>query len=268
VETVAAAKAGAGPRSARRARRTHGPASTSAAADVRDLARSACSSLGWSARVRRVYAATERGRIGGAVTPFRSRQGRRVMHGSRVPTDPAHPGFLLVPLADRHLVARVELDSDSEVLRYLSGAPTRGTRCRESRAPIATQPGKVLGHGHWMAVGTDGGERGTRCPAAASEAAVPRPDDAPSRPRARPPDDPEVADLGYRIMRRYWRQGLATEASRALLRHAFLTVAVRRVIAQTWRRQRGNPGRDGRVGMVLLRTYSPMGGAARRRRGR
>ncbi len=35
------------------------------------------------------------------------------------------------------------------------------------------------------------------------------------------PDDPGVADLGYRIQRRYWRQGLATEASLALLRHAF-----------------------------------------------
>jgi len=47
------------------------------------------------------------------------------------------------------------------------------------------------------------------------------------------PDDPSVADLGYRILRRCWRQGLATEASRTLLRHAFLTVGVRRVIAQT-----------------------------------
>jgi RimJ/RimL family protein N-acetyltransferase len=49
------------------------------------------------------------------------------------------------------------------------------------------------------------------------------------------PDDPTVADLGYRILRCCWRQGLATEASRALIRHAFATVAVRRVIAQTMR---------------------------------
>jgi RimJ/RimL family protein N-acetyltransferase len=47
------------------------------------------------------------------------------------------------------------------------------------------------------------------------------------------PDDPTVADLGYRLLRRWWRQGLATDASLALLRHAFETVGVRRVIAQT-----------------------------------
>src|SRR4029450_9039214 len=47
------------------------------------------------------------------------------------------------------------------------------------------------------------------------------------------PDDPAVTDLGYRLIRRYWRKGLASEASRALLRHAFDTVGQSRVIAQT-----------------------------------
>lgn len=31
------------------------------------------------------------------------------------------------------------------------------------------------------------------------------------------PDDPAVSDLGYRLIRRYWRQGLASEASRGVL---------------------------------------------------
>ena len=47
------------------------------------------------------------------------------------------------------------------------------------------------------------------------------------------PDDPTVSDLGYRLVRRHWRKGLASEASRALLRHAFDTVGQSRVIAQT-----------------------------------
>jgi RimJ/RimL family protein N-acetyltransferase len=47
------------------------------------------------------------------------------------------------------------------------------------------------------------------------------------------PDDPAVSDLSYRLVRRYWRQGLASEASRALLRHAFAAVGQNRVIAQT-----------------------------------
>ena len=47
------------------------------------------------------------------------------------------------------------------------------------------------------------------------------------------PDDPTVADLGYRIVRRQWGRGLAREASAELLRHGFEAVGVRRVIAQT-----------------------------------
>ena len=71
------------------------------------------------------------------------------------------------------------------------------------------------------------------------------------------PDDPGVADLGYRILRRYWRQGLATEASRALLRHAFLTVGVRRVIAQTMAVNAASRGVMSAAGLSYVRTYLP-----------
>ena len=71
------------------------------------------------------------------------------------------------------------------------------------------------------------------------------------------PDDPGVADLGYRILRRYWRQGLATEASLALLRHAFTTVGVRRVIAQTMAVNAASRGVMEAVGMAYVRTYFP-----------
>ncbi len=71
------------------------------------------------------------------------------------------------------------------------------------------------------------------------------------------PDDPSVADLGYRILRRYWRQGIATEASRALLRHAFATVGIRRVIAQTMAVNAASRGVMTAVGMSYVRTYFP-----------
>jgi len=47
------------------------------------------------------------------------------------------------------------------------------------------------------------------------------------------PDDPGVADLGYRLARAAWGRGYAREAVGRLLDHAFGTVGLERVIAQT-----------------------------------
>jgi RimJ/RimL family protein N-acetyltransferase len=92
--------------------------------------------------------------------------------------------LLLVPLADRHLELEIQLDSDPDVLRYISG-----------------------------------------------------------RPRSR--DE----------VRRYWRQGLASEASRALPRHAFDAVGQSRVIAQTMAVNAGSRGVMEAIGMRYVRTY-------------
>jgi RimJ/RimL family protein N-acetyltransferase len=108
-----------------------------------------------------------------------------------------------------------------------------------------------------MAFGTDGGARGSARPATEEAGeflglAMLPPAHGPDQ-----PDDPTVADLGYRIMRRYWRRGLATEASCALLRHAFLAVGVRRVIAQTMAVNAASRGVMAAVGMTYVRTYFP-----------
>jgi RimJ/RimL family protein N-acetyltransferase len=71
------------------------------------------------------------------------------------------------------------------------------------------------------------------------------------------PDDPTVCDLGYRILRRFWRRGLASEASRVLLRHAFDTVGQSRVIAQTMAVNAGSRGVMEAVGLRYVRTYYP-----------
>lgn len=71
------------------------------------------------------------------------------------------------------------------------------------------------------------------------------------------PEDPSVADLGYRLLRRCWLQGLATEASRALLRHAFETVGIRRVIAQTMAINAASRGVMTSAGLSYVRTYFP-----------
>jgi RimJ/RimL family protein N-acetyltransferase len=69
------------------------------------------------------------------------------------------------------------------------------------------------------------------------------------------PGDPSVCDLGYRLLRRFWRKGLASEASRILLRHAFETVGQSRVIAQTMAVNVGSRGVMVAVGMRYVRTY-------------
>jgi RimJ/RimL family protein N-acetyltransferase len=103
--------------------------------------------------------------------------------------------LLLVPLADRHLDLEIQLDSDPEVLRYLGG------RAR------------------WMAFGSGGGTRGSAPPASEEEGEFAGLMMLPPAHGPDQPDDPAVSDLGYRLVRRYWRQGLASESSHALLRH-------------------------------------------------
>ena len=54
---------------------------------------------------------------------------------------------------------------------------------------------------------------------------------APTRPDQGPVEG--QAELGYRLARRWWRQGLAGEGARELLRHAFEDLGLQRVLAET-----------------------------------
>jgi RimJ/RimL family protein N-acetyltransferase len=165
--------------------------------------------------------------------------------------------LLLVPLAGRHLDLEVELDSDPEVLRFLSArAHTRDEviEAHERRMALAR---KVPGLGYWMAFGAEGGARDATRPRTEQEGRFVGLMMLPPAHGPDQPDDPSVADLGYRIERRYWRRGLATEASLALLGHAFDTVGVHRVIAQTMAVNAASRGVMTSVGMSHVRTYFP-----------
>jgi RimJ/RimL family protein N-acetyltransferase len=102
----------------------------------------------------------------------------------------------LVPLADEHLEWEVELDSDLEVMRYLSGrASTREeVVATHARRPAAAQ--KVDGLGFWVGLVDDEFVGWW----------ILQPAHGPDQ-----PDDPGVADLGYRLRPRHWRKGLASE---------------------------------------------------------
>ncbi|MEU7777790.1 GNAT family N-acetyltransferase [Micromonospora sp. SD19] len=168
--------------------------------------------------------------------------------------------LLLVPLADRHLDLELQLDSDPEVLRYINGGRARSrdevVAAHGQRMALA---GTVDGLGFWMAFGSDGGARGSTPPAREDEGEFIGLMMLPPAHGPDQPDDPTVTDLGYRLVRRYWRKGLASEASRALLRHAFDTVGQSRVIAQTMAVNTGSRGVMEAIGMRYVRTYRPFG---------
>ncbi|MFF5076150.1 GNAT family N-acetyltransferase [Actinoplanes sp. NPDC000266] len=143
--------------------------------------------------------------------------------------------LLMVPLDDRHLDLEVELDADPEVLRFLWG------RARTRDEVVASHAERMAltrdGLGYWMAF------RKT--------------DDALVGLMMLPPvHGTSDCELGYRLARRFWRQGFAAEASRALLGYAFDT-GQSRVIAQTMAVNAGSRGVMEKVGMRYVRTFFP-----------
>ncbi len=146
----------------------------------------------------------------------------------------------LVPLAEEHLEREVELDSDPEVMRYLSGrAMTRAeVEQRHQRRMAAAR--SVPGLGFW--VGFAGDEFLGWW--------ILEPPDGPDQPQAA-----NEAELGYRLLRRYWRQGYASEASRELVRYGFQDVGLDRIFAQTMAVNAGSRATMAAVGLTFGRAY-------------
>jgi RimJ/RimL family protein N-acetyltransferase len=125
--------------------------------------------------------------------------------------------ILLVPLAEEHLEHEVALDADPEVMRYLGPARTRAQVEAVHRERLAAAA-RVPGLGFWVGL-VDGDFVGWWIL------------EPPSRPDQGPVDG--QAELGYRLMRRYWRQGLASEGARELIRHGFADLGLTRIFAET-----------------------------------
>lgn len=125
----------------------------------------------------------------------------------------------LVPLSDEHLDLEAALDADPSVMRFLgNGKPrTRIQVVQYHKARMAAGR-RVPGLGFWVGfVGDDfvgwwilePPERLDQGPVAGQ------------------------AELGYRLMSTFWRQGLAKEGSAELLRHGFEDLGLERVFAET-----------------------------------
>ena len=119
--------------------------------------------------------------------------------------------LLLIPLTDRHLELEVELDSDPEVLRYIFGRARSRNEVIASHSQRMSLASKVDGLGYWMAFGSDGRGLDSTSPPRADDSEfvglmMLPPAHGPDR-----PDDPTVSELGYRLVRRHWRKGLAAD---------------------------------------------------------
>lgn len=143
---------------------------------------------------------------------------------------------MLQPLATEHAEHLVALDGDPGVMRYLTGRARSREEVLDEWLPVLTRevgPDGVLGY--WA---------GFRRDEFAGWWAL-NPD----------PDDERQAELGYRLRRDQWGQGLASEGALALLAHGFETVGLERIWAQTMAVNTGSVGVMTRIGMRLARTW-------------
>lgn len=149
--------------------------------------------------------------------------------------------LLLVPLSDEHLEHEVELDSDPDVMRYLgSGRPRAREEVEQLHRGRLAIADVVPGLGFWAGLheGTFVGwwileppERADQGPAAGQ------------------------AELGYRLLPRYWRRGLASEGARELIRHGFEDLALARIFAETMAVNVASRATMATVGMRYVRTF-------------
>ena len=146
----------------------------------------------------------------------------------------------LVPLADGHLEWEAELDSDPEVMRYLSGRASTREEVESSHATRMAAAQKVDGLGFWIGLVDDEFVGWWTL----------QPAHGPDQ-----PDDRDVADLGYRLLRRRWRSGLASEGSRELMRYGFDDIRLDRIIAQTLTVNAAARAVMERVGLTYVRTF-------------
>jgi RimJ/RimL family protein N-acetyltransferase len=145
-----------------------------------------------------------------------------------------------VPLVDDHLPHEIELDSDPDVLRYLSTRAFTPEEVERSHRTRLARALEVDGLGVWMGYTVDAfvGMWMLQPPHGPSQAKV-----------------PGEADLGYRLLRRHWRQGYAREGALELIRYGFEDIGLSRIFAQTMAVNTPSRATMASVGMRYVRGF-------------
>lgn len=133
-----------------------------------------------------------------------------------------------------------DLDSDPEVMRYLTGGATtpRDVIEHDILPHFLDYYAPYTGFGFWAVVEKATGEFLGWFHFRPSEGS-----------------DPDEAELGYRLRRVAWGKGYATEGSRALIRKGFTEQGIRRVIASTYQDNLASRRVMEKLGMTLVRTF-------------
>ncbi len=131
------------------------------------------------------------------------------------------------------------LDSDPDVMRFLTGKPTpRDVIQNETLPRILHYYERFDEYGSWAAIEKSSG-------------------DFLGWFAFRPPDgaSPDDVELGYRLRTSAWGKGYATEGSRALIRKGFTELGVRRVWARTMAVNARSRRVMGKAGLSYVRTF-------------
>lgn len=136
----------------------------------------------------------------------------------------------------------LELDSDPEVMRYLTlGTPS--TR-EEIKAALVRVHDLFVKHngrfGLWAAIEKDSGKfMGWFL----------------FRPDKEQPDNTDRIELGYRLRKEFWGKGFATEGSRALLQKGFDEFKIPEIYAMAMKRNTSSWNVMKKLGMTYVREY-------------
>jgi len=133
-----------------------------------------------------------------------------------------------------------DLDSDPEVMRFLSGGkPTpRDVIQNETLPRFLRSYTRLEGPGVWAAIEKSTGAFLGWFALRPTEGA-----------------DPDEVELGYRLRKSAWGKGYATEGSRALVRKGFTELGVQCLIATTDRVNHASRRVMEKAGLTLIRTF-------------
>jgi len=134
----------------------------------------------------------------------------------------------------------VDLDSDPEVMRYLSGGtPTPRNVIENLILPrFLHSYERFPGLGYWAAIDrSTGAFLGWFCFSPPAEGRA------------------EEVELGYRLRREAWGKGLATEGSRALIEKGFAELGVERVYANAYEENTASRRVMEKSGLRFVRSY-------------
>ena len=146
----------------------------------------------------------------------------------------------LVPMTTEHLPLLVELDADPEVLRFILGRARTEDEVLDHWGPVcADSAADAVGLGWWVGFGREADDFLGWWDLSPDHAE---------------PGPPTRAEAGWRLARKSWRQGYATEGAVALIDHGFRSVGVDTIWAETMAVNQPSRGVMVKLGMRHVRT--------------